>query len=98
MPSIAIVNRVFKPILFLLCLVPLGLLAARAFGIGGESLGANPIEEVLHELGLWALRFLLATLAITPLRDLIGKPWPLMLRRMLGIDIAFCRSYALPSS
>ena len=89
MPSTAIVNRVFKPILFLLCLVPLGLLAARAFGIGGESLGANPIEEVLHTLGLWALRFLMLTLAITPLRDLIGKPWPLMLRRMLGLFAFF---------
>jgi sulfoxide reductase heme-binding subunit YedZ len=89
MPSTAIVNRVFKPILFLLCLVPIGLLAARAFGIGGESLGANPIEEVLHTLGLWALRFLMLTLAITPLRDLIGKPWPLMLRRMLGLFAFF---------
>ena len=89
MPSTAIVNRVFKPILFLLCLVPLGLLAARAVGIGGESLGANPIEEVLHTLGLWALRFLMLTLAITPLRDLIGKPWPLMLRRMLGLFAFF---------
>jgi sulfoxide reductase heme-binding subunit YedZ len=85
MPSVILINRVFKPILFLLCLVPLGLLAARAFGISGESLGANPIEEVLHTLGLWALRFLMLTLAITPLRDLIGKPWPLMLRRMLGL-------------
>jgi sulfoxide reductase heme-binding subunit YedZ len=89
MPSTAIVNRVFKPILFLLCLVPLGLLTARAFGIAGESLGANPIEEVLHTLGLWALRFLMFTLAITPLRDLIGKPWPLMLRRMLGLFAFF---------
>jgi sulfoxide reductase heme-binding subunit YedZ len=89
MPSANLINRVFKPILFLLCLVPLGLLTARAFGIAGESLGANPIEEVLHTLGLWALRFLMLTLAITPLRDLIGKPWPLMLRRMLGLFAFF---------
>jgi sulfoxide reductase heme-binding subunit YedZ len=89
MPSAILINRVFKPILFLLCLVPLGLLTARAFGIGGESLGANPIEEVLHTLGLWALRFLMLTLAITPLRDLIGKPWPLMFRRMLGLFAFF---------
>jgi sulfoxide reductase heme-binding subunit YedZ len=89
MPSPILVNRVIKPILFLLCLVPLSLLVVRAFGIGGESLGANPVEELLHELGLWALRFLLATLAITPLRDLIGKPWPLMLRRMLGLFAFF---------
>jgi len=89
MPSTTIVNRVFKPVLFLLCLLPLAFLMLRAFGIGGRDLGANPIEELLHELGIWALRFLIATLAITPLRDWIGKPWPLMLRRMLGLFAFF---------
>ena len=89
MPSITVINRVFKPIVFLLCLVPLGVLIARAREMGGLTLGANPVEELLHELGSWALRFLLLTLAITPLRDLIGKPWPLMLRRMIGLFAFF---------
>ncbi len=89
MPSLAVVNRVYKPILFLLCLLPLGSLLWRAFGIGGATLGANAVEELLHELGLWALRLLVATLAISPLRDIVRKPWPLALRRMLGLFAFF---------
>ena len=93
MPSTtSIVRFGVKPIVFALCLLPLGLLMSRALGFGGGTLGANPIEEILHELGSWALRLLIATLAITPLRDWIGKPWPLMLRRMLGLFAFF---YAL---
>ena len=89
MPSTATVNRVYKPILFAACLIPFGTLLWRAFGISGASLGANPVEELLHELGLWALRFLAITLAITPLRDILHKPWPLVLRRMLGLFAFF---------
>ena len=51
--------RVTKPIVFILCLLPLLVLGMRAFEVGGMSLGANPIEELLHQLGLWGLRFLL---------------------------------------
>lgn len=83
------IKYIVKPIVFIACLIPLAILIARAFGISGMTLGANPVEELLHELGLWALRFLLLTLAITPLRDLIGKPWPLMLRRMIGLFAFF---------
>jgi sulfoxide reductase heme-binding subunit YedZ len=61
----------------------------KAFGIGGASLGANPVEEVLHELGLWGLRLLLITLLITPLKDILHKPWPIALRRMLGLFAFF---------
>jgi len=90
MPSTtSTVRFVAKPILFLLCLLPLAFLMLRALGIGGRDLGANPVEELLHELGIWSLRLLIATLAITPLRDWIGKPWPLMLRRMLGVFAFF---------
>ena len=89
MPSQKAIRFGYKPLLFLLCLVPLAVLIARANFLFGMDLGANPIEELLHELGLWALRFLVITLAVTPLRDLIRKPWPLAFRRMLGLFAFF---------
>jgi sulfoxide reductase heme-binding subunit YedZ len=48
-------------------------------------LGANPIEEVEHESGIWALRILLATLAVTPLRRLAGWQAIASQRRTLGL-------------
>lgn len=92
MPSTLVIRRYIKPALFLLCLIPLGILAAQAFGIAGASLGANPVEKVEHSLGLWGLRLLVLTLAITPLRDWLDAPWLLRLRRMLGL---FAFSYVL---
>jgi sulfoxide reductase heme-binding subunit YedZ len=89
MPSQKALRFGYKPLLFLICLLPLADVLRRAFGIGGATLGANPIEELLHELGLWALRLLIITLAVTPLRDLLRKPWPLAFRRMLGLFAFF---------
>ncbi len=89
MPSTAIVRRVFKPILFLLCALPLLLLACEAFGIGGASLGTNPVERVQDTFGQWGLRFLVITLAVTPLRDWFNAPWLVQLRRMLGLYAFF---------
>jgi sulfoxide reductase heme-binding subunit YedZ len=47
-------------------------------------LGFNPVKSFEHVIGIWALRFLLATLAITPLRDLAGINW-VRYRRALGL-------------
>ena len=77
--------RLTKPVVFLLALLPLGILLLRAFELAGLSLGANPIEELLHELGRWGLKFLLLTLAITPVRRWTGWNWLLRFRRMLGL-------------
>ena len=77
--------RVTKPLVFLLCLLPLAVLLAAAFSLAGLSLGANPIEELLHELGRWGLKFLLLTLAVTPLRRWTGWNWLIGFRRMLGL-------------
>lgn len=77
--------RLLKPAVFLLCLAPLAFLVWCAFGIGGNDLGANPIEKIQDTLGQWALRFLVITLAITPLRDWFQAPWLIGLRRMLGL-------------
>jgi sulfoxide reductase heme-binding subunit YedZ len=53
------------------------------FFTGG--LGANPIAEAMNQLGLWTLVLLLAALACTPLKTLLGWTWPLAVRRLLGL-------------
>jgi sulfoxide reductase heme-binding subunit YedZ len=64
-----------------------GLVPAAAIVLAARSggLGANPIAEALNELGLLALIFLIATLACTPLRRLVGWTWPMRIRRDLGL-------------
>jgi sulfoxide reductase heme-binding subunit YedZ len=71
---------------FALACAPLVWLVAAAL-LG--KLGADPIAKSLNELGLWALRFLLASLACTPLQIAFGWKWPLRLRRMLGLFAFF---------
>ena len=65
-----------------LACAPLALLVADAITDG---LGANPVEAVLHRTGDWALRLLLATLAVAPLRRWTGWQWLLQIRRPLGL-------------
>jgi len=78
--------RWFKPVVFLLCLVPLARLGWKASSGG---LGANPIEVITHATGDWTLRFLLITLAITPIRKLTGRLWLIRYRRMFGLFAFF---------
>ena len=75
-----------KVVVFLACLVPLALLLRKYFT---DDLGANPIEVITHATGDWILRFLLITLAITPLRRLTRQPWLIRFRRMLGLFAFF---------
>lgn len=54
--------------------------------IGGAlPLGAMPVTEALHQIGLWAIRLLMITLAVTPLRRIGAWPRLMLLRRMLGV-------------
>ncbi len=78
-----------KVLVFLLCLLPLVKLGLEILGVAGLSLGANPIEELIHRLGKWGLNFLLITLAVTPLRKLTGQNVLLRFRRMLGLFAFF---------
>ncbi|MGD8999723.1 MAG: protein-methionine-sulfoxide reductase heme-binding subunit MsrQ [Granulosicoccaceae bacterium] len=80
---------VIKPAVFLLCLVPLALLGWQIFA---DALGPNPVEELLHRSGDWALRLLLLTLTMTPLRRLTGWSGWVRLRRMLGLYAFFYAS------
>ncbi|MGH7530137.1 MAG: protein-methionine-sulfoxide reductase heme-binding subunit MsrQ [Gemmatimonadales bacterium] len=63
-------------------LIPLVWLGFDAFG---DRLGANPIEELTHRTGDWTIRFLLAALAVTPLRRLTGWNGLIRFRRTIGL-------------
>jgi sulfoxide reductase heme-binding subunit YedZ len=75
-----------KRVLFALCLVPLAWLGWR--GYQGD-LTANPIEFITHYTGDWTIRFLLITLAVTPLRTLLNLPQLTRFRRMFGLFAFF---------
>jgi methionine sulfoxide reductase heme-binding subunit len=75
-----------KVFVFILCLVPLAILAWRA--LHGD-LTANPIEFITHTTGDWTLRFLVITLAVTPLRRILRLPQLIRFRRMLGLFAFF---------
>lgn len=79
-------RRVGKPVVFAVCLLPLAQLVYDGMQRG---LGANPIEAIRLFTGDWALRFLLITLAVTPVRRLSGWNPLLRLRRMLGLFAFF---------
>lgn len=88
MNTLVQVRFVWKPVVFLLCLVPLGLIAGDLFEITG-TLGANPVEALQDRFGNWGLRFIVITLAVTPLRQLTGRNWLGRFRRMLGLFAFF---------
>lgn len=77
---------VAKFVLFLLCLLPAGMLAHDVF-LGDP--GPDPVARIVHETGAWTLRFLLITLAVTPLRRWGGWNVLIRFRRMLGLFAFF---------
>lgn len=85
MPSI---NQL-KILVFVACLLPAIWLT---FALFTNQLGANPIEAITRESGVWALRFLLLTLCLTPIRWLTGLNQIIRFRRMTGLYVFF---YAL---
>lgn len=79
-------NRWTKAAVFLAALLPFLGLVYRAFHGG---LGPNPAEFLQHATGDWTLRFLVFTLAVTPLRKLLNLPELVRFRRMLGLFAFF---------
>ena len=77
--------------------VALTPLARLLYGFWRDDLTVNPIEYVTRELGETALRLLLGSLALTPLRILFGISWPVTLRRLLGLFAFFylCLHFAV---
>lgn len=81
--------QVTKVLVFVLATIPFMLLAANTFR---NNLGANPLETLHFRTGDWALRFLLITLALTPVKLLFGFTAPLRFRRMIGLFAFFYAS------
>jgi methionine sulfoxide reductase heme-binding subunit len=75
-----------KIVVFALGLLPLAVLIWRGFH---QDLTANPIEFITHTTGDWTLRFLVITLAISPLRKILRQPSLIRFRRMLGLFAFF---------
>ncbi|MBO1323710.1 protein-methionine-sulfoxide reductase heme-binding subunit MsrQ [Acetobacter sp. TBRC 12305] len=74
-------RKLLSPVLYLAGLAP----AVWSFWLGAHNqLGADPVRSFEHVLGLWAFRFLLASLAITPIRTVLGVNL-VRYRRMLGL-------------
>jgi sulfoxide reductase heme-binding subunit YedZ len=88
-PNTQQVRRVIKPLWFLACLTPFLIIVFDGFYEGGSRLGADPIEAIQDRMGIWGLRLILLTLALTPLRLLTGKVWVIQLRRMTGLFALF---------
>jgi methionine sulfoxide reductase heme-binding subunit len=84
--------RVSKPFVFLLALTPALWLLFRAVT---DRLSFNPIEDVTLTTGIWTLRLLLITLAITPVRRVTGWNRLIQYRRMLGLFAFFYASLHL---
>src|SRR5262245_51912702 len=81
-----VLRRVLKTILFILSLVPLAMLVRAALT---GNLGVNPAETIQLQTGRWAFKFLLITLAVTPVRRLTKWNVVIQYRRMLGLFAFF---------
>jgi methionine sulfoxide reductase heme-binding subunit len=79
-------RRVYKPVVWLLCLTPFALLIYDGFT---DNLTANPIEKITNDTGIWTLRLIVAGLAITPLRWLTGINQLINYRRLVGLFAFF---------
>ncbi len=77
---------VVKPVVFTASLGPVAWLTWAGFT---GNLSVNPLSDLTNETGVWALRFLCLTLAITPLRRLTGWNWVIRFRRMVGLYAFF---------
>ncbi len=80
--------KLIKPIVFVLLLLPILMLVYYGF-YDQLKLTAEPVEYILHYTGLWALRILLLTLVMTPLKNITKQSIFLRLRRMIGLYVFF---------
>jgi sulfoxide reductase heme-binding subunit YedZ len=81
-----LVSRWTKVLLFVACSVPLMQLGWQYWK---QDLTANPVEYITHDTGDWTIRFLMITLAVTPLRMLLKQPLLVRFRRMFGLFAFF---------
>lgn len=76
----------FKPLIFLLCLLPL---VSLVLGVVNNTLGPNPAEAMIRTLGDWGIYFLIIGLAISPARKIFNLSWLIRYRRMIGLFAFF---------
>ena len=81
-PGIKRIRWVYKPVIHILLITPIGLLIA---GFFQDTLGANPVEAMTNQTGEWGLRILLISLMVTPLARLTSSGWLIHLRRLIGL-------------
>ena len=86
MSQTQLIRRVVKPAVFVAALGPFGWLVYNAFF---GDLGVNPVETITNHTGIWTLRFIVLTLALTPLRYVTGFNPFVLFRRMLGLFAFF---------
>ncbi len=79
-------KKIAKPAVFLLALAPF-IYLLQSLLTGG--LGPNPIDSLTDSTGTIAIRMLMISLAVTPLRHVLKQTWPLRFRRMLGLFAFF---------
>ncbi len=71
-----------KLVVFVALFIPAGwVLFAYGFGL----LGARPLNEAIHQIGLWTIRLIFLALAVTPLRHILQSPQLILIRRMIGV-------------
>jgi len=81
------VNAIRTPLVVLVMMIPFVLLSLKSIGYF-SGLGANPVEAIIHETGLWGIRFLMLTLLITPIAYYSGNRSIAKLGKPVGL-IAF---------
>ena len=86
MTQMMFVRRVVKPAVFVSCLLPFAWLVYNAYW---GDLGVNPVETITNETGIWTLRLIVATIAITPIRWATRWNPIISLRRMIGLFAFF---------
>jgi methionine sulfoxide reductase heme-binding subunit len=82
-------QKLIKPLVFIFALIPFAMLLSR---ILQNDLGPDPVQELSLETGEWTLRFLILTLAMTPLRRITKQLVFTAHRRMLGLFTWFYTS------
>ena len=84
--------KYFKPLIFFICLWPLG---AIALDIYYNNLGAEPVKKIMNHFGEWTLIFICLTLTMSPLKKITNLSFWIKFRRMLGLFVFFYASIHL---
>ena len=85
-------RKIYKPSLFFLSLIPLIVIIYKTFT---NNLGPEPIKEITHHTGEWALLFIVFTLAMSPLKKITNLNIWVSFRRMFGLFAFFYASLHL---